>query len=75
MQCRLASLIDAHNLKVSEGGTGERLSQRKLAQRSGVAVATINRLYNNSVRRFDADVIEKICSALECEVGDLFVLQ
>jgi putative transcriptional regulator len=74
VQCRLASLIDAHNLRVSEGGSGERLSQRGLAKKTGVAAATINRLYKNHVRRFDADVIEKICSVLGCEVGDLLIL-
>ena len=75
MQCKLASLIDAHNLEVSETGKGDRLSQRSLAEQAGVAVTTIHRLYNNSVRRFDADVIEKICDVLNCEVGDLLVLQ
>ena len=75
LHCKLASLIDAYNLKVSETGTGQRLSQRSLASRTGVAVSTIHRLYKNSARRFDADVLEKICNELECELGQLLVLQ
>ena len=75
VQCRLASLIDAHNLKVSDTGQGDRLSQRSLAAKAGVAVTTIHRLYNNTARRFDGDVLEKICDVLNCDLGDLLVLR
>lgn len=74
MRCQLAALIDAHNLKVSESGNGDRLTQRSLAEKANVAVTTVHRLYNNTARRFDADVVEKICFTLGCDVGDLFVL-
>lgn len=75
LACQLAALIDAHNLQVSESGKGDRLSQRSLAAKAEVAVTTINRLYNNTARRFDADVIEKICRVLNCEISDLFILR
>ena len=75
VQCKLAFLIDAHNMTVSESGKGERLSQRSLAEKADVAVTTVHRLYNNTVRRFDADVLEKLCLVLDCEIGDLLVLQ
>ena len=75
VQSRLAALIDAHNLKVSESGGGNRLTQKSLAKQVDVAATTIHRLYNNTARRFDADVLEKVCNFFGCELGDLLILR
>lgn len=76
MICRLPSLIDERNLKLSEAGKlDKRLTQRKLAEDIDVATTTLNRLYNNDFTRVDVNTIERLCNYFECEVGDLFVLR
>ncbi|WP_245939818.1 helix-turn-helix domain-containing protein [Stenomitos frigidus] len=76
MICRLPSLIDERNLKLSEAGKPDkRLTQRKLAEDIDVATTTLNRLYNNDFTRVDVNTIERLCNYFECEVGDLFVLR
>lgn len=52
-----------------------RLSQRELAQKSGVSPMAVNRLYNNDFKRVDTDTIEKICAFFDCELSDLLVLK
>jgi putative transcriptional regulator len=74
VRSQLAVLMDAHNLRVSQTGQGQRLSQRRLAELSGVHLPTINRLYHGRFERIDLSVIEKICEVLQCEIGDLLVL-
>ena len=50
------------------------MSQRSLAEDAGIALSTVSRLYKNSARRFDADVLEKLCKIFSCEVGDILML-
>jgi putative transcriptional regulator len=74
--CRLAPLIDQKNLEISEAGEQSwRLTQRRLADETGVAVTTINRLYRNDFTRVDVNTVEKLCDYFSCEAGDLFVLK
>lgn len=76
MICRLPALIDAHNLKLSDGGdTSQRLNQRQLSLQTGIAASTLNRLFKNEFNRVDAATVETLCDFFECEVGDLFVLK
>jgi putative transcriptional regulator len=76
MICRLASLIDERNLKLSESGEpSKRLTQRKLADETKVATTTINRLFNNDFDRVDRQTVEKLCNYFGCEVGDLLVMR
>ncbi len=76
MICRLASLIDEKNLEISESGSrGDRLSQRKIAERTGIAPTTLNRLYKNEFSRIDTNTIEKLCDFFSCNIEDLFVLK
>jgi putative transcriptional regulator len=48
-----------------------RISQRQLAEMSGVRPNTINILYNEKIQRIDLDILNRICKALECQPGDL----
>lgn len=47
------------------------ISRTKLAQRAEMQAAQLNRYYKNQVTRFDADVLARLCTVLECEIGDL----
>lgn len=43
----------------------------QLQELSGVNKNTLYAIYNNSATRVDLSVIDRICSALNCQPGDL----
>lgn len=47
------------------------MSKNKLSQRAEMERTQINRYCNNTITRFDADVLARLCTALHCEIGDL----
>ena len=53
---------------------GDRLTQSALSEKTGVAASTINRMYNGTAQRYDAQVLERLCSFFACDVGDLLAL-
>ena len=74
VRCLLPVLIDQYNSQKFMAGGSERLTQAALAEQTGIAASTINRLYKGTARRFDAGVIEKLCEFFSCDVGDLLAL-
>lgn len=48
------------------------MSQKMLAEKTGVLPNTISKICNNEIVRVPIDAIDKICEALDCEVGELF---
>lgn len=65
VRCRLRQLMGAHdNMRISE-----------LAEKTGLQRNSISAMYNNTATRYDAKSIAAICDALNCEVGDLLVLE
>ena len=63
---RLRDMIRAY-----EQRTGQRLSYAQLAERSGVARATIESLASRSAYNATLATINKLCGALECDLTDL----
>lgn len=47
------------------------ISKTKLAQRAELQRTQLNKYCKNQVTRFDADVLARLCTVLECEIGDL----
>ena len=47
------------------------LSKNKLSQRAEMQRTQINNYCNNKITRLDIDVLARICTVLECEIGDL----
>lgn len=47
------------------------ISKTKLMQRAEVQHAQINKYYKNQVTRMDIDVLARLCTVLECGIGDL----
>ena len=43
----------------------------QLQELTGLNKNTLYSLYKNDVKRFDADTLEKVCKALDCDIGDL----
>lgn len=50
------------------------MSQKELAEATGIQSMTINKMYNNSIVRVPLDAIDKICNVLQCDIGELFVI-
>lgn len=49
----------------------KKISKTKLAQRAEMQPTQLRKYYKNEVTRFDADVLARLCTVLECEIGDL----
>lgn len=47
------------------------LSKNKLSQRAEMQRTQLNHYCNNTVTRLDIDVLARLCTVLECEIGDL----
>lgn len=47
------------------------ISRYELAKRSGIRYQIIDNYYKNKVIRYDSTVLEKICSALNCNISDI----
>lgn len=47
------------------------ISQYELIKRTQITPPTIRSYCRNTVRRYDADILEKICDALQCNLSDI----
>lgn len=47
------------------------ITRYELAKRTGIKFQTIDGYYKNRVVRYDAYILDCICSALECEISDI----
>lgn len=47
------------------------ISKNKLAQRAEMQRTQLNKYCKNQVTRFDADVLARLCTVLDCKIGDL----
>ena len=48
-----------------------KISRYELAKRTGIQYQIIDKYYKNRVKRYDSFVLERICTALDCEVSDI----
>ena len=48
------------------------MTQKELAQRTGVRPPTISAIATNTIKELPISVLDKICKELNCNVGDLF---
>ncbi|ESK38706.1 hypothetical protein P256_01525 [Acinetobacter nectaris CIP 110549] len=58
----LAVLLAERKLKVAD-----------LVRSTGINKSTLHKLYNDESVRIDFDTIDKICIALDVEIGDLLI--
>ena len=47
------------------------LSKNKLSHRAEMQRSQINHYCNNEITRLDIDVLARICTVLQCDIGDL----
>jgi putative transcriptional regulator len=62
IKTRLRILLAEHNLK-----------QYELAEKAGVSPTTVSAIASDDWDRISREVMLKICEALDCQPGDLFV--
>jgi putative transcriptional regulator len=61
IRCRLSRILG-----------DRRITQRKLAKKSGLSTYTINKFYNEKWQGVDRETMIKLCETLGVQVGDLF---
>ena len=47
------------------------ITRYELAKRTGIRFQIIDNYYKNKVVRYDSDLLDRICRALECDISDL----
>ena len=47
------------------------ISKNKLSQRAEMQRTQLNHYCNNTITRLDIDVLARLCTVLDCEIGDL----
>jgi len=47
------------------------ISKNKLSHRAEMQRSQINHYCNNEITRLDTDVLARICTVLDCDIGDL----
>ena len=47
------------------------ITRYELAKQTGVKFQTIDRYYKNRVVRYDAYILDRICTALDCSLSDI----
>nr|WP_317412963.1 helix-turn-helix transcriptional regulator [uncultured Solibaculum sp.] len=47
------------------------MTQKKLAELTGIRPPTISAICTNSIKELPVGVIERICQALDCQPGDI----
>ena len=47
------------------------ISRYELAKRTGAQYHIIDSYYKNKVVRYDSDLLDRICHALDCDISDI----
>ena len=51
------------------------MTQKELAEKTGIRPPTISAICNNTIKELPVGVIEKICQVLECQPGDIMEME
>ena len=58
-------------IKLDDLITNKKISKNKLSHLAEMQRTQINNYCNNRITRLDTDVLARICTVLDCEIGDL----
>ena len=47
------------------------ISRYELAPRTGIQYQIIDNYYKNHVNRYDSYILDRICTALDCDISDI----
>lgn len=62
IKCRLRVLLAERDMQ-----------QKDLVELTGVRSNTVSNMFNNKTKQIPIEALGKICDALNCEVGDIYV--
>lgn len=51
------------------------ITRYELSKRTDIKFQTIDRYYKNRVVRYDNYILDRICTALECDLSDILVYE
>lgn len=60
------------NMKVAELMGRHRLTKKALSELTGIRPNTVSALWHGTIKRLDIEHLDKLCTALNCQPGDLF---
>jgi putative transcriptional regulator len=60
------------NIRVAEMMGRHRLTKKALSEITGIRPNTVSALWHGTIKRLDMNQLNKLCSALDCQPGDLF---
>lgn len=58
-------------IKVSELLGKHKMSRKNLSDITGIRPNTVSTLYDETIKRLDVDMINKLCKAFNCQISDL----
>lgn len=47
------------------------ITRYEVAKRTGIQYQIIDHYYKNKVKRYDSDLLDRFCTALNCDVSDI----
>jgi putative transcriptional regulator len=59
-------------MKLSDLLGKHKMSQKALADETGIRAATISKMYYEEIKRIEISQINAICKAFDCKIEDLF---
>ncbi len=51
------------------------MTRYELAKKTGIQYQIVDNYYKNKVKRYDSFVLDRICTALGCEIQDIITYQ
>ena len=58
-------------LTLAEYMDGHGVTRYELAKRTGIQFQILDKYYKNKLVRYDSYVLDKICTALSCDISDI----
>lgn len=58
-------------ITLKEALEAREMTRYELAKKTGIQYQIIDKYYKDRVIRYDSFVLDRICSALNCEIGEL----
>jgi putative transcriptional regulator len=57
--------------RISELLGKHKMTQKDLAEKTGIRPATVSALYHDKIKRLEVEHIESLCRVFNCQPGDL----
>lgn len=61
-------------IKLKELRNNKQISQNELARSLGMSLANVQKIEYNKAKSIPLDTLERLCSVLDCQIGELLVI-